>query len=129
MDGIYDTVITAHRNLVRQFVWLDENDDPVDLVDYTRLIYNLQTDELVPVEILQVDTEDIENPEYADWLFIETPSTDGTIKLEVPASALVWTPSSTGRWIHELLLIDDNGGAITLVKGNVLYKKPIVIYT
>lgn len=128
MDGLFDDVITANRNLVREFEYLEtledgSEGDPVNLTAYTRLVYNLQTAEATPVEILQVDSDNVLQP---DWLIITTPATDGIVRLEVPGSALVWTPSDSGKWEHELILLDADGGILSFFTGKVLYKKPAV---
>lgn len=122
MDGIYDTVIIAHRDLTRTFTWTDDVDDPIDLSDYNRLVYNLQTDDATPTEILTVDSDD--NPTY---LYIDSPASAGVIQMAIPGSELNWIASNSGRWAHELVLFDINGGQISLFQGNVLLKKPIYV--
>jgi hypothetical protein len=122
-EGTYNTVIRAERDLVRRFTWTNGATlAPIDLGDYTRLLYNLQTDTAVPVEVLIVDSS---LPENEDWLFIESPPTGGIIKLEVPGGNVPYVHSDTGRWRHELVLFDENNGAITVFEGRVTLKRPV----
>lgn len=132
MDGLFDDVIVANRNLTRTFTYLETLEDgtegdPITLAAYTRLIYNLQTGDSVPIEILTVDTDSGLHPEYADWLTITAPATLGEIVMDIPGSALVWTPSDSGKWQHELVLLGADGGILQFFTGSVLYKKPTVI--
>jgi hypothetical protein len=121
VDGLYNTTVVALRDLVRSITWTDSNDDPVDLTLYTRLIYNIQTDTAVPAEVLTVDSD-----AHPTWLFIEAPATGGVIKLEVPGANVPYIHSDTGRWIHELILLDGNGGIITCFHGKVVLRKNAV---
>jgi hypothetical protein len=125
MDGIFDDVITANRNLVRTFEYLEDDEvTPINLTPYVRVIYNLQTGQATPIEILTVDNTQTIPVNQTTWLTIPNP-TNGTINMNIPGSALVWQASDTGKWTHELILIDTNGGILSFFSGNVLYKKPI----
>lgn len=131
MDGLFEDVIVANRDLVRTFTYLETlangtEGDPIPLTDYVRLLYKIQTDEANPIDILLIDTDE---PDQSDWLYIATPATDGVINLAVPGSELPWQHSDSGHWYHEMALVDSNGGILPFFNGRVLYKKPAILVT
>lgn len=121
--GVYNTTIEAGRNLVRRIRWTDENDNPIPLADYIRVIYNVQTKTEPPVEVVTVDS--VANP---TWIFIEDPDTDGYIRIAVPGTSVTYVGSANGLYEHELILIDASGGPTSIFRGNVILEPPIVTY-
>lgn len=118
--AIYNTVVEEGRDFARTFTWKDNLGAPIDLTPYTSVRYAITTELDHNVVIVSVDSLNDSN-----HINFNIPRNSGKINLNISGSMIIYLPSLNGKYIHELVLVQNPGPVISLMTGEVVFRRAI----